>query len=88
MKLDAWQLRQAVEFAAPDYERDEDQRGTELVFQRLPERLSTEGEKMEAGMYCWYAEYPEEGCMLLDAYDDLPASPTTGSAAPDGRDGR
>lgn len=31
----------------------------------LPARKSNEGEDMEAGLYIWLTEYPEEGCLLL-----------------------
>jgi hypothetical protein len=75
LTLNARQLRAALDYGAPDFETDEDQRDTEICLQWLPERMSVDGEKMEAGLYMWDAEYPEEGVVLLDEnYEAAPAS--------------
>lgn len=65
LTINAAQLKQAFELAAPDWETDEDQRDTEVELQWLPERVSIESEPMEAGLYLWYTDYPEEGVILL-----------------------
>jgi hypothetical protein len=81
MTLDACQLRHAAEFAAADYEMEEDQRGTEMTFQRLPvPAIGTDGDEMPAGMYCWYTEYPEEGALHLETYDEIQARLASASA--------
>lgn len=74
MQLNATQLRSALEFVAPDFDADEDQREAEVVLQHLPARTSTDGEPMEAGLYCWLAEYPEEGCIPLREDEAFPAA--------------
>lgn len=74
MQLNATQLRSALELAAPDFDTDEDQREVEVVLQRLPARTSSDGEPMEAGLYCWLAEYPEEGCIPLREDESFPAA--------------
>lgn len=33
----------------------------------LPARTAIDGEPMEAGLYCWSADYPDEGVLLLPA---------------------
>ena len=71
LTLSAQQLKDALEFVAPDFDADEDQREAEVCIQELPARMSTDGEPMPAGLYCWLAEYPEEGCIPL-----LPAPPS------------
>lgn len=72
--INAYQLRQAAEFAAPDYETDADQRDTCLCIEYLPASKFSDGEDRPAGLYCWYEDYPEEGCMLLEK--DVPAPVT------------
>lgn len=82
IQLNATQLRSALELAAPDFDTDEDQREVEVVLQRLPARTSSDGEPMEAGLYCWLAEYPEEGCIPLREDESFPAAtPAAPSAA-------
>lgn len=73
--LNAYQLKQAAEFAAPDYETDEQQRDTEVHMQSLPARFAHDGTPMPAGDYVWLEEYPEEGCLLLE--------PEVGVSTPD-----
>lgn len=53
------QLQQVLEFV--DNEPD-----TQVEIEWLPERTADNGDKMEAGLYCWLTEYPEEGVLLLD----------------------
>lgn len=64
--LNAYQLKQAAEFASPDYDTDEQQRETTVCIQQLPARLSADKEPMPAGVYVWLEEYPGEGCLLLE----------------------
>ena len=86
MQLNATQLRSALELAAPEFDTDEDQREVEVVLQRLPARTSSDGEPMEAGLYCWLAEYPEEGCIPLREDESFPAAtPAAPSAVTDER---
>ena len=73
--INAYQLRQAAEFAAPDYETDADQRETEMCLEQMPAGTFNDGEPRPAGLYLWYADYPEEGCILLE--------PEIGKATPD-----
>ncbi len=82
LTINAYQLRQAAEFAAPDYEKEEDQRETELTFERLPAGTFTDGDDRPAGLYCWYTDYPGEGCMLLDEVPPSFALPDPSPTAP------
>lgn len=66
LTLNATQLKQALDCAAPDWDTDPDQRETEVTLQWMPERTSVEGEPMAAGLYLWWTDYPEEGVVLLD----------------------
>lgn len=58
LHITAGQMRDALSLAGDD----EDSHETELVLSRLPARVSEDGEPMEAGLYAWLADYPEEGC--------------------------
>lgn len=62
--LNGYQLKEALEFLAPD--GDADQLESSLRIEWGPKRISTDGDEMEAGMYAWLDEYPEEGCIQLD----------------------
>ncbi len=42
----------------------------EVTIDRLEARTSTDGEPMPAGLYAWFTEYPEEGCLFLPANED------------------
>lgn len=75
--LTALNLRNALDFVAPDFEADEDQRGTEVTIGWAPDRTSTEGEHLAAGYYCWLTDYSEEGCIPLDQGEWHPPSTTT-----------
>jgi hypothetical protein len=75
--LNARQLRSALDFIAPDFDNDEDQRDVEISMQIMPYRMSLEDEPMPAGLYAWCTDYPEEGCILLledETRFELPAS--------------
>ncbi|OES58713.1 hypothetical protein [Pseudomonas aeruginosa] len=58
--INGYQLRAALEFIAPD--------GTakQLESEALIEWRQQDADFLEAGLYAWCAEYPEEGCVLLD----------------------
>lgn len=56
------QVRDVLEFVAPDV-GDADQLESEVIVEWCEARTSAEGEAMPAGMYCWLADYPEEGCI-------------------------
>lgn len=61
--MSAKQLREALEFANPDGPEDEDQQETELTFfVRHTDEISNDSETLDAGLYCYLTEYPEEGC--------------------------
>lgn len=79
--LTALNLRNALDFVAPDFETDEDQRETEVTICWAPDRQSIDGDHLPAGYYCWLADYPEEGCIPLDQ------GVWTAPAAPAGADG-
>jgi hypothetical protein len=63
--LNARQLRSALDFIAPDFDADEDQRDAEISMQMMPDRMPLEDEPMPAGLYAWCTDYPEEGCIPL-----------------------
>jgi hypothetical protein len=63
------QLREALEFMGSEDEGAE----TPLTFAHLPARTAIDGEPMEAGLYVWLAEYPEEGC--IGPLDHMPSAP-------------
>lgn len=75
--LTALNLRNALDFVAPDFEADEDQREAEVTIAWGPDRTSTEGEPLAAGYYCWLTDYPEEGCIPLDQGEWHPPGTTT-----------
>lgn len=74
--LSALQLHEALEFAAPDYDEDEDQRDTEVCIAWAPENTvrNDEGGFEAPGYVVWLEEYPEEGCMPLDGGNPRPHS--------------
>jgi hypothetical protein len=59
INLTAKQLAEAAYWANVDNDPEHDE--TEVVIQWMPERTSTDGEKMQAGDYLYYEECPEEG---------------------------
>ncbi|WP_063897382.1 hypothetical protein [Burkholderia ubonensis] len=63
LTLTGAQLLEALDFIAPD--RDRDQLESELTFQR------GEGHAGK-GMYCWVSEYPEEGAIFVDGSTAIP----------------
>ncbi|MGU0809203.1 hypothetical protein ACSEQ5_14620 [Pseudomonas aeruginosa] len=58
--INGYQLRAALELIAPD--------GTakQLESEARIEWRQQDADFLEAGLYAWCAEYPEEGCVLLD----------------------
>ncbi len=68
--INGYQLRAALEFIAPD--------GTakQLESEARIEWRQQDADFLEAGLYAWCAEYPEEGCVLLDD------EPTTAQPSP------
>lgn len=71
LTLSAAQLLEALDFIAPD--RDRDQLESELTFQRGEGHAGN-------GMYCWLTEYPEEGAIFNDGSaairaEDAPTAP-------------
>lgn len=72
--LSAIQLAEALEFAAPDFDNDEDQRETEVCIAWAPENTvsNDEGGFEAPGYVVWLEEYPEEGCMPLDGGNPRP----------------
>ena len=69
--LNARQLRAALDLVNPDAD-DPDQQEAEVCIHWCDARKSTEGDDMPAGYYAWDAEYPEEGCILLDPDSTVP----------------
>ncbi|WP_185867457.1 hypothetical protein [Pseudomonas aeruginosa] len=57
--ITGYQLRDALEFLAPDSTPDQ------LESELRIEWRQQDAEFLEAGLYAWCAEYPEEGCILL-----------------------
>ncbi|MCA8240611.1 hypothetical protein [Burkholderia sp. AU32262] len=74
LTLTGAQLLEALDFIAPD--RDRDQLESELTFQRGDGHAGS-------GMYCWLTEYPEEGAFFIDGATAAPAevAPTPTSQA-------
>lgn len=54
-------LLEALYFVNPELTGDPDELESEVCLERMPERTSEGGETLEAGMYAYLAEYPEEG---------------------------
>ncbi|MFG8079052.1 hypothetical protein ACEOQS_04765 [Pseudomonas aeruginosa] len=63
--INGYQLRDALEFIAPDGTAEQ------LESEARIEWRQQDADFLEAGLYAWCAEYPEEGCVLLD---DEPAT--------------
>ena len=63
ISLNGFQLRAALEFAAPD--GDDEQLESEVTIQYGPARTDDDGTEA-AGMFCWISDYPEEGSIRLD----------------------
>lgn len=58
--INGYQLRDALEFIAPDGTAEQ------LESEARIEWRQQDADFLEAGLYAWCAEYPEEGCVLLD----------------------
>lgn len=63
--LSASQLHQALEFVAPDYDADADQRESNVSIQYRLACKDMDGVDAPAGWCCWLTEYPDEGSILL-----------------------
>jgi len=60
--LTAAQLRDALEFCNPDGPEDTEQMETEVTFfYREQDEISTDGDPLPRGWYCYLTEYPDEG---------------------------
>ncbi|WP_244139191.1 hypothetical protein [Burkholderia sp. BCC1630] len=73
LTLSGAQLLEALDFIAPD--RDRDQLESELTFQRGEGHAGN-------GMYCWVTEYPEEGAIFIEGST---AGPTETAPVPAAR---
>ncbi|EPR3316821.1 hypothetical protein ACXW1K_001583 [Pseudomonas aeruginosa] len=58
--INGYQLRAALDFIAPDGTAEQ------LESEACIEWRQQDADFLEAGLYAWGAEYPEEGCVLLD----------------------
>jgi hypothetical protein len=67
VRLTAAQLRHALEFIAPDFDIDADQRESEVViaWRDAGAVVDDDGKPEPAGYVAWLADYPEEGCIPL-----------------------
>jgi len=63
MHLTGYQLREALEFVAPD--GTEEQLESEVCIQHGPARTHDDGTDPE-GLYCWLSDYPDEGSFSLE----------------------
>lgn len=82
--LNASQLRHALDFAAPDFDKDDAQRMAEVSigWREAGEVLDDDGHPDPAGYVAWMTEYPEEGCTpLLESWE---STTVPAQAAPDG----
>lgn len=68
--INGYQLRAALDFIAPDGTAEQ------LESEACIEWRQQDADFLEAGLYAWCAEYPEEGCVLLDE------EPTTAQPSP------
>ncbi|WP_176492033.1 hypothetical protein [Pseudomonas aeruginosa] len=68
--INGYQLRAALDFIAPDGTAEQ------LESEACIEWRQQDADFLEAGLYAWGAEYPEEGCVLLDE------EPTTAQPSP------
>lgn len=59
--LNAKQLREAVYWANPDNDPEQDE--TEVRIEWMPERTSADGERMAPGDYLYFIDCPEEGVL-------------------------
>ena len=69
--LTARQLANAMEFAAPDFAADEEQRDTVVTIAWAPAGAvrDDDGKPEPAGLVVWITDYPEEGSLPLpDTY--------------------
>lgn len=66
--LTALQLRHALDFTAPDFDTDEDQREMEVSIAWAPAGAThtDKGDPDPAGYKVWMTDYPEEGSIPLD----------------------
>lgn len=56
--LNGFQARMVLKFIDGDDE-------CSIEVAELPDRTADNGDRLEAGLYVWLTEYPEEGCLLL-----------------------
>lgn len=82
LTLSGAQLLEALDFMAPDRDRDRDQLESELTFRRGKGHAGD-------GMYCWLTEYPEEGALFVDGSTTVPteAAPAPADEGAEGADG-
>ncbi len=73
-------LLEALQFVAPD--RDPEQLETEVRLALRDEGEDIDGEIRPRGLYCWFAEYPEEGSLLIDGKGALVAEALAALSAP------
>ena len=62
MNLTGHQVKQLNDFMGGDYDVD-------VTIEHLEQRQAADGEFLEAGLYVWCTEYPEEGALLLSPVD-------------------
>lgn len=65
--LSAKQVKNLLEFGAPDHETETEQLETEVTIFELkePQKCIDTGDDMPAGIYAYLTEYPEEGSVYL-----------------------
>ncbi|WP_063800612.1 hypothetical protein [Burkholderia cepacia] len=71
--LSGAQLLEALDFIAPDRNTDRDQLKSRVTIQYGEGHTGN-------GMYCWCAEYPEEGAIFIDGSTAVPAAPAPSPA--------
>ncbi|MFM6987103.1 MAG: hypothetical protein ACKOXG_00340, partial [Arenimonas sp.] len=74
--LNAAQLRHALEFVAPDFDADPDQRESEvtIAWRDAGVVADDDGNPEPAGYVAWITDYPEEGALpLQESWDVMPA---------------
>ena len=79
--LTAIELRAALDFVAPEFDTDEDQRNTSVFidWRSAGQLLDEDGKPdptSQAGYVAWLAEHPEEGCIELSPTAQAAKQPT------------
>jgi hypothetical protein len=71
MFISVKQLKEAIDFIDPDNDPDNEYQELGFLYKNK-EFTSIDGDLMPKGLYCYLADYPEEGIHYLDNEDNCP----------------